>query len=324
MKQLPLKNTSYQYLQRSFLEWLDILGYSESARKNYPVHLREFFHYLETQGVSHIRKIDQKAVNEFFKYLLVRPSKTGGALSSCSINQAVTALNLFSKYVYLTGKYELEIYLKHIEEDIEQRTILSVQEIKALYDATYVNRRSSGRQFGQRDRAMLTVFYGCGLRKNEATHLNVADLKREKNLLHVRKGKGRKQRLVPVTAVGMDYLTRWLDEGRHWFLENHAMGNYHYQNGKQYPKKDLAESSAFFIGNRGNRFCSGFYARLKLLKERSEIEKSFSLHSLRHSIATHLMGAGMELEDISQFLGHSSLESTQIYTHLTDKDITEN
>ena len=323
MKQLPLKNTSFQYLQKSFSEWLDILGYSESARNNYPVHLRELFHYLEAKNVNNIRQIDQKAVNEFFKYLLVRPNKRGGALSSCSINQAVTAVNLFSKYMYLTSKYELNIYLKHIEEDIEQRAVLSVQEIKALYDATYFNVRNAGREFGQRDRAMLTVFYGCGLRKNEVAHLNVGDLLREKRLLHVRKAKGRKQRLVPVTAVGMDYLTRWLDEGRHWFLENHSQSNFIRKKGRAFPKKEHADTNAFFLSNQGNRMKSSFYKRLEKLKERSGIEKQFSLHSLRHSIATHLMGAGMELEDIAHFLGHSSLESTQIYTHLTKKDVAE-
>ena len=250
--------------------------------------------------------------------MLTRPTQRGGALSAQSINHAITAINLFSRYIYLTGKYELDIHLKQLSQDIEERTILTVDEIKELYDATYINKRSSGREYGQRDRAMLAVFYGCGLRKNEATHLNVEDLIREKNMLHVRKGKGRKERLVPVTLTGMEYLTRWLDEGREWFLEDHSQSNQIRKKGLPFPKKEVADTNAFFIGNKGHRLASGFYPRLALLKERAGIEKQVCLHSLRHSIATHLMGAGMELEDISRFLGHSSLASTQIYTHLAD------
>ena len=74
---------------------------------------------------------------------------------------------------------------------------------------------------------MLTVFYGCGLRKSEATRLNVDDINKERNLLIVRKGKGNKQRLVPITPNNMDYLMTYLEEGRYWFLENHEQRTYY-------------------------------------------------------------------------------------------------
>ncbi|MCF6254591.1 MAG: tyrosine-type recombinase/integrase, partial [Thiomicrorhabdus sp.] len=108
----------------------------------------------------------------------------------------------------------------------------------------------------------------------------------------------------------------WLDDGRYWFLDNHAQSVYR-RIGKPFPKKQDIDADAFFIGSRGNRFNTGFYPRLSLLKSRAGIDKQFSLHTLRHSIATHLLSAGMDIEEISRFLGHSSLASTQIYTHLT-------
>ena len=88
--------------------------------------------------------------------------------------------------------------------------------------------------------------------------------------------------------------------------------------GLRYAKrKEVSDEDAFFISQRGCRM-TDFYKRLDYLKEKAAIDKRFCLHSLRHSIATHLLQSGMAIEEIARFLGHSTLDSTQIYTHLTN------
>jgi integrase/recombinase XerD len=102
-------------------------------------------------------------------------------------------------------------------------------------------------------------------------------------------------------------------EGREWFLREHYARDYTNKHAK---RKQASDEGAFFISQKGGRLTE-FYPRLTYLKEKAGIEKQFGLHSLRHSIATHLLLSGMPIEEIAKFLGHSSLDSTQIYTHLT-------
>ena len=316
MKKLPIKSTQFNYLEKSFREWLDILGYSPRTVESLPTHIRELFNHLEsTQHITQINQVKQQHINQFLKHLLTRPKeqKGSGGLNSNSINKIIQAVNTFIKYINTTGKYEIYITTKKLKEDTLERTILTEKEIKQLYQSTYDNtKRGAGLPFEQRDRAMLTIFYGCGLRKTEATNLNIDDINKERNLLIVRKGKGNKQRLVPITPNNMDYLMTYLEEGRYWFLENHSQRTYY----KKPRLKENTTSNSFFLNTRGQRIANGFYNRIYHLKDLAGIEKQVSPHTLRHSIATHLLRAGMEIEEIAKFLGHSSLESTQIYTHI--------
>lgn len=164
---------------------------------------------------------------------------------------------------------------------------------------------------GQRDRAILAIFYGCGLRKSEGSALNITDINLEKRLLFVRKGKGNKQRYVPIANKAAADIRAYLEKGRYWFLEYQYRGI----KGRQYVNKTNADSSAaLFLGITGKRMLT-FYKRFEYLQKEGVV-RPFSTHTLRHSIATHLLQSGMDIEEIAKFLGHSSLESTQLYTHI--------
>jgi integrase/recombinase XerD len=160
-----------------------------------------------------------------------------------------------------------------------------------------------------RDRAMLAVYYGCGLRKSEGTGLKTTDIQIERRIVFVREGKGSKQRNVPVTGNTLTYLTEYLQTGRKILLERN-------------PEPEYPDS--FFINQYGEA-CSdqALSLRLDLLVKNSDSsslqEKRPTLHTLRHSIATHLLQEGMQIEMIQQFLGHASLESTQLYTHIVNE-----
>lgn len=315
MKHLKVESDHYNYLEKGFKEWLDVLGYAQRTVKGSPVQVRELFHHLEQNNITHINQVKARYINGFIHHLKHRSNLMhGGGLSTSSINSYVSSLHLFAQYLHQTGKYELDIAIRRMETDIDERTILTQQEIKALYEATFTPHRQNTLAIGQRDRAIIAVFYGCGLRKEEGTRVNINDIDCSKRLLLVRKGKGNKQRYVPIAAKNYEDMRSYIEEGRDWFLQDNSSA-WHVKKG--FKKQDV-DHDAFFLNTGGNRMGS-FYARFDYLREKAGIEKHFSTHNLRHSIATHLLQSGMAIEEISKFLGHGSLESTQIYTHIVNK-----
>jgi len=318
MKHLPLETPQYRYLEQSFAEWLDILGYAETTVKSLPVHVRELLNYLEQEKkITTVTQVKAKHIFDFVRYLKNRPNLTkGGGLSASHINKTIQAVTTFARYLNQTAKHNIDVHPRRLQAEVETRIILTPQEIKALYEATYEHHRENSLAMGQRDRAIIAVFYGCGLRKDEGVRLDINDIQTEKALLFVRKGKGNKERLVPIAGRNLEDMQRYMDEGRDWFLHDNR-NQWHVRKGT---KKESTDDEAFFLSQKGQRLCgSGFYSRLKVLKEKAGIRKDFALHSLRHSIATHLLQAGMDIEEIRRFLGHSTLESTQIYTHIVNE-----
>jgi site-specific recombinase XerD len=146
---------------------------------------------------------------------------------------------------------------------------------------------------------MLAVFYGCGLRLNEGASMELSDINEPSKVLHVRKGKHYKERLVPIAEKNLQEMRLYRDYARKELLQGQG-------------------STYFFIvTNKGTQMSKqSLYIRIKKLVRKAGIKKKVGTHTLRHSIATHLLQSGMKLERIQQFLGHATLDSTQIYTHL--------
>ncbi len=319
MKSLIIQSQHYNYLLKSYKEYLQTLGYATVTAESWPIHVREFLHYIETNGITSILSIETSHITNFIAHIKQRKNKTkDGALSSSSINKIINAVNVFIKFLNSTGKFIVESTAQRVENDISERIILSIEEIKKLYEGTFLPQRTNSIAIGQRDRAIIAIFYGCGLRRSEGKQLNITDIDVQKRLLFVRKGKGNKQRYVPIAAKHLQDIKDYLREGRQWFLYDHADNYHHAANGKPYEKKEAADDTAFFISQFGNRM-NEFYARLEQMTQRAEINKNVTLHGLRHSIATHLLQSGMDIEEIAKFLGHSSLASTQIYTHIINE-----
>lgn len=305
MKKLILKNESFQYIEKSFREWLDILGYAESTVYNLPNHIRELFYFLEQNNINHIAELDNYIIKEHYQNLKLRSNdRKGGGLSNGSLNKHLQALYKFTDYLRQSGRLVLPtLNIDWETDDTHEIETLTQAEIQLLYKATYgYNENNKLEPFNARDRAMLTIFYGCGLRRNEGYHLDLSDIDFDRRILHVRKGKANKERLVPFNKTNSQYLQEYIYDSRPQIVLD-------------------KRNNALFISQKGNRMKAQSMAiRLKLLQHRTDDlqlqEKNVRLHVLRHSIATHLLQNGMPLEKISKFLGHNSLESTQVYTHL--------
>ncbi|MFA6925257.1 MAG: site-specific integrase, partial [Bacteroidales bacterium] len=110
MKHLSIETTQYQYLEQSFKEWLDILGYAETTVKSFPVHIRELLHYLEQEKkVTAIKQVKAKHIYDFIRYLKSRPNLTkGGGLSANCINKSIQAINTFASYLNKTAKHNID------------------------------------------------------------------------------------------------------------------------------------------------------------------------------------------------------------------------
>jgi len=293
MRNLPLNNYVYRELELDFKEWLALLGYAETTVYNMPLFMREFFHWLECEHVKQVEQITAQHVHDFVFHLKERPhAMHGGKLSSGHINKYHQALVLLSQYVRQTQRGDFTVGTQRMDETRHVPDVLTIAEIKELYEAT------DSSILGLRDKVMLGIFYGCGLRRNEGVHLDVSDIDFKANLVYVRKGKNYKERYVPTNEMTLQHIKDYLDHSRP-FLQT----------------KD--KTPALFISGQGQRARGqSLLLRLRLLARLSKIGKQIGLHTLRHSIATHLLQAGMKLEYISKFLGHSSLEATQIYTHI--------
>jgi integrase/recombinase XerD len=282
-------------LLQGFEKWMQTLGYAPSTVYASVRYVRDFFFYLKSLEVTALEQIENASITAYYNHLKTRPSKKkAGALSQNYITSNINAIKRFSKYLQVTGKGNLEITLQTPVNKETHKTILSLQEIKALY-------QSCGSDYlGIRDRAILGIYYGCGLRRSEGANLDVKDVMLKEKLVFVRSGKGYKERYVPITEAVKDDLENYLCQARGYSLEGCSFNQ-----------------EAFFVSYRATRMCgNALIGRLQSLAERAKINKPVGLHTLRHSIATHLLQSGLTLEEVSQFLGHASLESTQIYTHL--------
>lgn len=283
-------------LEQSFKKWLQTLGYAESTVYNSAIYTKDFFQWLKQQNITHLNQITKPTIKSYHNHLQTRKNKRqSGSLSQNSITGNINALKRFGKYLNETGKASLEIDIQPNRATGGTKAILTKQEVQKLYKAC------GGDCLGIRDRAMLDIYYGCGLRRSEGINLNVSDILLKEKLVHVRQGKGYKERYVPMTETLKESFDNYINTARKELLAGNG-----------------SNCNGFFIGITGKRICgTTALTRVQQLAKAANLNKTIGLHTLRHSIATHLLQSGMGLEDVSRFLGHGSLESTQIYTHVS-------
>jgi integrase/recombinase XerD len=319
MKRLSVTAPPYQYIEKSFKEWLEVLGYSWQTVYYMPIQIRGLLHYLERQNKAQISDITTEVITDYY-YNELKPRKNhlhdAGTLSNKHLNKNLQALRKFVEYLRQTGKLQIPMLTIRQEEILDNKpTVLTEQEIQQLFTAAeqiherkkYNKSEAVYTALQLRDNAMLSIFYGCGLRRNEGYHLNITDINIEAATLHVTKGKGYKERFVPISKKGIENITAYLYDARPILTTDN-------------------KEEAFFLNHNGKRL-GGQMLMLSLQNlvqktNNNELQnKEIGLHTLRHSIATHLLANGMDLEKIKDFLGHSSLESTQIYTHLVNEEL---
>lgn len=291
MRHLTLKSRQHQAYEQGFKNWLETLGYNKYSVDYSPVRVREFMYWIESEQ-THLQHISEQTITQYFGYLSRRSNqRRPGALSNDYLNMHLTSLKQFSEYLQQIRQEGFIVQLNYWPSTTRQ-TVLTREQIEAMYECAGTDTAIS-----LRDRAILALYYGCGLRRNEGTQINTEDLLINRKLLYVRKGKGHRERYIPLAKHVQEDLENYLEIGRPAFRSHDR-------------------NPALLLSQKGRISGGCVLTRIKQLGKKAGITTDFGLHTLRHSIATHLLLAGMKLEQVAKFLGHESLESTQKYTHI--------
>lgn len=301
MVKSELNNLGYKALLQSFTEWMDVLGYSSSMQKNYPKHLCEFLYWLEQHNIHRLENINRETVKKYYGQLRQRPNKTRyGGLSASSLNHHQQAIRKFREYLKKHGARTFPIHIRPERKGGEKLRYCTQEEIKQLFRATGHSHKLP--RFRARNGALLVCLYSLGMRRNEVLNLQLNDILWDRERVFVRKGKNYKERYVPINRYNLKILEDYALDARM---------DYRMASGSEY----------VFVSRRSEKMCGACLEWclgqiIAATNDKALQQKGITPHMLRHSIATHFLQAGMKIEDIQQFLGHASLESTQIYTHI--------
>ena len=258
-----------------FRKELQNLGYSKTVVNNYPKQIRTFLNHFKKS----FTEISTKDILDYHSHLkTIIGTRTGKPFSESYIHSILLSIKLYFDYLQRTGLIKLNPYqLKIKSPKSEERKIFTKEQIEKLYAKS-----------NKLQAIILHLCYACGMRRTEAISLLLKDIDLETCLLYIRKGKGRKRRVIPFTKQVQKDIER--------FIESRA--------------KNQDER---LLGITEKRI----YVEFKYLLKKAELDhQKFTLHCLRHTIATQLLEQGMELEKVRDFLGHQYLGTTQIYTRI--------
>jgi integrase/recombinase XerD len=305
-------NNSYREINRNYTAWLDTLGFSTSVVYDYKHRVSDFFEWLDTQGVIQINQLTQKHITSYFNYLETRPNKRrkGHLLSVSHLNHNFIAIDKLLEFLHGQGLKSTPVptnYRMRVDknERIRKLETLTQEQIKTLYNTienTYLDLDLVYREKKHYTlKLIFALYYGCGLRLSEGAKIRLQDIDFERKTIFVEQGKNYKDRFIPMSAGVYNGLQDYI---------------YNFRSTLKNTSQDLGKRLFIYTKGELNKMLN----HLQSVCEDEQIQqKRLSMHVLRHSIATHLLQNGMSIENISLFLGHSSLESTQIYTHLIEK-----
>lgn len=218
-----------------------------------------------------------------------------------TIARSLSSIKTFYKFLFMEGYVEnnptSDLETPKIHRKLPQ--VLSIEEVDRLMQQPEVIR-----PLGLRDRAMLELMYGTGIRVSELLSLQIEDINITAGFLRCL-GKGRKERIVPVNATATDWVQRYLARARNLLVKSHV-------------------ERILFVNAHGRPMSrQGFFKILSQYAEKAELQKEVTPHTLRHSFATHLLENGADLRAVQEMLGHADISTTQIYTHLTRSRLRE-
>lgn len=261
-----------------FRKWMEQHRYSEQTIRNYLNHLSQFFVYL---GDFDIKEVTTNDVIRFNHDVIIKHKL------SISYQRVVTgAIKLFYSHFF-----DHKMDIDRLDRPFREKTlpmVLSKEEVQQILKCVD----------NIKHKTMLSTIYSCGLRRGELLGLKIVDLDRDRNLIRIVQGKGRKDRYVPFS----EKLKGMLDE---YFLTYKTKAYvFEGQSGWQYSARSIAKVLEHAVAKSG-------------------VQKKVTLHTLRHSYATHTLDAGTDLRYIQEILGHSSPKTTMIYTHVSSRRIGE-
>ncbi len=280
-------------MQEVFNKYINYLQVEKSASpytvRNYTTDLVDFFDFLRRQGIVSLKEIEKNILRDYLSYLM------GRGFVKASIARKLSAIRSFYRYLLREEMVTTNPAKDTSSPKLDKRlpSFLTTDEIVRLLEAP-----DSATPQGQRDRALLELLYAAGLRVSELVRLNLEQVDLDTREIRVW-GKGSKERMTLMGEPAAQALTLYLNQGRPQLL-------------------GAKKTSAMFLNRYGGRLTERSVQ--ELLQSYADIiglDKRIHPHMLRHTFATHLLDGGADLRVVQELLGHASLTSTQIYTHVS-------
>ena len=275
-------------------------NFSRHTLVSYRADLESFINFLKRDGIYSLDKVDRLEVRKFLAYLARKN------FEKSTIARKLSSLRSFFKFLAQEKiiAQNPTIYIPTPRRMKKVPSFLDLDEVSLLLELP-----DSRTLLGLRDRAVLETLYGSGLRVSELVNLSIRDVDFLGGMIKV-KGKGAKERLVPIGQIGLGSIERYLGMRRVLEKEDsskiRSLENLYYSNEPLF----LNRQGARLGGQSVNRLLNKYIRR-------ASIKKGVSPHTLRHTFATHLLDAGCDLRAVQEMLGHAALSTTQIYTHVT-------
>jgi integrase/recombinase XerD len=286
-----------------YLQFLAMKNFAQGTIDWHKSYLKQLFTYLEERGTDDPKAVTREQIEAYRVYLKTEHrTKRGGALAGSTYESHIAAITGFFHWLEQTKQILMTPVMKPERpkkpKPLKLPEVMTEEEAVKVLEASPINTPT-----GLRDRAILEVLYSTGIRRSELINLNLEDLFIDRGELAIKQGKGKKDRIVPVGDYAKLFLMAYLKMVRPWLAQ-------------------APDEPALFLTTGGHRMSQG---ALKIMIGRavrkSGVQRRITPHIFRHSMATHLLRNGADIRHIQALLGHSSLLSTQVYTHLTIEDL---
>ena len=291
-------------LSARYLQHLESRNYSSDTLRTQQVYFNRFGEFLAEARITDLQTVTATTLADFQRWIFYQPTVRGTARTVSSQNRVLSGIkSLFAFLVhegYLGHNPAQDLRLSK-EPDALPKNVLTPEEARKILEAPDTHTR-----VGYRDRTLLEVLYATGIRKAELRNLTVAAVNLEEELLRVNRGKGGKDRVVPLSRIACQYLENYIKVIRPELLH-----------GKQTDTLFVSVRHGLPIGVNGIAPIIEKYVRL------ARVKKRVTCHLWRHSCATHLLKNDANLRHVQEMLGHKSLATTERYLRLTITDLKE-
>jgi integrase/recombinase XerD len=280
-----------------FLDYERVRHYSPRTVEAHTKMLRRFRLFCQEVGITQARQVTRAVILNYQSYLYHHRKKDGAAMTVATQKHWLTVVKKLYSYLTREG-----LVISNPASDLElprdefrlPKNILTHSEVETILNVSDIET-----PLGLRDRAILEMLYSTGIRREELCSLNKVDVDFDRGVVRVVQGKGRKDRYAPIGERALRWLEKYLVEARHAFCPS-------------------INELALFVGTTGQRMTTNrLSAKVHALIQKADIGKNGSCHLFRHAFATQLLENGCDIRHIQVMMGHASLESTQIYTHVS-------
>ncbi len=296
-------NRDLQFLCEEYKRSMEVRGLAPRTVTETLAMLKRFITRMEARGITHADKITREAVKAYQVEIYESLNVSGRTNSIGYQNHLMGVVKQFLRFLKEEG-YIISDPSKGIEYAKEPkrlpRTVLTLSEARKILHAP-----DTKSVIGYRDRTMLEVLYSTGIRKEELGSLKLGDVDYQGGFLRITSGKGGKDRVVPLGRIACRYLENYIRSVRIELIKD--------------PYNDH-----LFLSQRGGRLTkNSVLVMVKKYAKKAKVRKNVYPHAFRHTCATHMLRNKADIRVIQELLGHASLKSTQIYTHVSITDLKE-